>query len=444
MDQSPAHTGELVTGPGAGDFRLLFESVPDLYLVLTPGLTIVAVSNAYLRATMTAREAILHRQLFDVFPDNPDDPASTGVGNLRASIDRVCQQRVTDAMAVQKYDIRRPESEGGGFEERYWSPVNSPVLTPGGDVAYIIHRVEDITEFVRLERLQTEQHEAAQALRLRASQMEGEVFQRAQQLAEANRQLSTMNAELERRHSRMEQITGELMRANLELEAFSYSVTHDLRAPLRSIDGFSQALVEDLGPALPADARGHVERIRAAPRRMAQLIDDLLTLSKVARAEMKRAPVDLGDLAARAVAELRRQAPARDVVVTIAPDMIAAGDARLLLVVLENLLDNAWKFTGPRDQAHVEVGQVAGDGTTRTFYVRDNGVGFDPTYADKLFGAFQRLHAAAEYPGTGIGLATVRRIVHRHGGRVWAESTLHQGACFYFTLDDGTGRSGVK
>src|SRR5258706_7476896 len=173
--------------PSAPDFRVLFESAPGLYLVLTPDLHIAAVSNAYLAATMTRREDILGRGLFEVFPDNPDDPAATGVATLRASLERVLAQRVPDAVAVQKYDIRRPESEGGGFEERFWSPVNSPVFDDHGQIAYIIHRVEDVSEFVRLKHHELEQSKLAEQLRTDAGRMESEIYVRAQQIQDANR-----------------------------------------------------------------------------------------------------------------------------------------------------------------------------------------------------------------------------------------------------------------
>lgn len=178
------------------DFRTLFESAPGLYLVLTPSFMIVAVSDAYLKATMTKRDEILGRHLFDVFPDNPDDPTATGVTNLRASLERVLQHRAPDAMAVQKCDIRKPESEGGGFEERFWSPVNSPVVGADGQVAYIIHRVEDVTEFVRLKQAGSEQSRMAEALQARAAEMEEEIFRRVPQIQEANHQL---RAELDAR-----------------------------------------------------------------------------------------------------------------------------------------------------------------------------------------------------------------------------------------------------
>ena len=196
------------------DFRVLFESAPGLYLVLAPDLTIVAASEAYLRATMTKREAILGRGLFEVFPDNPDDPSATGVQNLRASLGRVLQHRASDAMAVQKYDIRRPESEGSGFEERYWSPVNSPVFGPGGEITYIIHRVEDVTEFARLKQSGVEQHRLTEALRTRTSQMESEIYQRAQEVQAANRKLEAANAALQAEIGERQQAEAELARFN--------------------------------------------------------------------------------------------------------------------------------------------------------------------------------------------------------------------------------------
>jgi signal transduction histidine kinase len=241
-----------------------------------------------------------------------------------------------------------------------------------------------------------------------------------------------LNTELEQRVS---QRTAELQAALEELEAFSYSVSHDLLAPLRSIAGFSQALVEDAGPVLSGETRTHLDRIRAATHRMGQLIDDLLRLSKVSRGEMTREPVNLGELAVRVANELDKRAGGHVPAVIIAPVLVAMGDPRLLRILLENLLDNAWKFTGRQPNAQVEIGSNDGPGGSTIFYVRDNGIGFDASYAAKLFTPFQRLHAASDFPGTGIGLATVRRIVHRHGGHVWAEGSPGRGACVSFTLE---------
>ena len=216
---------------------------------------------------------------------------------------------------------------------------------------------------------------------------------------------------------------------NHELESFSYSVSHDLRTPLRAIDGFSHALLEDAGDRLDDEGKRHLERVRAASGRMARLIDDLLGLSRVTRAQRRDEDVDLSAVAKASFDELRDANPGRTIEVTIAPGLVTRGDSRLLRIAFDNLLGNAVKFTAKRDVARIEVGTAKG-----AYFVRDNGVGFDEKYAGKLFGAFQRLHDATEFDGTGIGLATVQRVVRRHGGKVWATSELDHGATFWFTL----------
>jgi two-component system sensor histidine kinase/response regulator len=229
-----------------------------------------------------------------------------------------------------------------------------------------------------------------------------------------------------------------LAAANSELEAFSYSVSHDLRAPLRSISGFSQALVEDEAERL--DERGHdyLLRIQNATRRMSQLIDDLLSLARVSRGELQRTGARLGELA-RSCADVLQQTDANRKVDWIIPtDLRADADPRLLKIVLENLLGNAWKFTRKQPAARIEVGVQGGNGE-RVYFVRDNGAGFDMTHVGKLFAPFQRLHANADFEGTGVGLATVQRIIHRHGGRIWAEGIVGQGATFFFTLGENGG-----
>jgi signal transduction histidine kinase len=226
--------------------------------------------------------------------------------------------------------------------------------------------------------------------------------------------------------------------ANAELESFSYAVSHDLRAPLRAIDGFGQALVEDCEQRLDEAGRDYLGRIRAATQRMGCLIDDLLQLSRVMRTELRVDRVDLSAIARGIVRELRASDPARKVVVDVAPELVATGDEPLLRVALDNLLRNAWKFTSRRPVAHIEVGAVAG-ATTPTFFVRDDGAGFDPAYADKLFAPFQRLHSNSEFPGTGVGLATVQRVLARHRGKVRAEGAVGFGATFTFELPDREG-----
>jgi signal transduction histidine kinase len=249
-------------------------------------------------------------------------------------------------------------------------------------------------------------------------------------IQEQNQALEKARDELE---ERVIERTTQLEVANKELESFSYSVSHDLRAPLRSIDGFSQALFEDYGDKLDAQGRSDLQRVRAATQRMAQLIDDMLNLSRVSRGEMRREIVDLSSMVRNIAEELKAAEPDRKVDVAIADGIQAEGDVRLLRVLVENLLRNAWKFTGKKPAAKIEFGISQNNGKP-VYFVRDDGAGFDMAYAGKLFGAFQRLHAMTEFNGTGVGLATVQRIVDRHGGKVWAEGKVDQGATFYFTL----------
>lgn len=228
--------------------------------------------------------------------------------------------------------------------------------------------------------------------------------------------------------------TAELEEINRELEAFSYSVSHDLRAPLRSIDGFSQALLEEYEDQLDETGRDYLRRVRAAAQRMATLIDDLLSLSRITRSELSWQPVDLTQLARSIVEHLRTTAPQRQVEVIIQEGMSTKGDPRFLSIALENLLGNAWKFSSTRKEARIEMGVLEQDEKEQIFFVRDNGVGFKMDYAHKLFNPFQRLHSTQEFEGTGIGLALLKRVIHRHGGHVWAESKVDQGATFYFSL----------
>ncbi|TAJ10169.1 MAG: PAS domain S-box protein [Nitrospirae bacterium] len=675
--EKPAMAHAMTISP-APDFRALFESAPGLYLVLTPALIITAVSDAYLRATMTKREEILGRHIFEVFPDNPDDPTATGVANLRASLERVLQHRAPDAMAVQKYDIRKPESEGGGFEERFWSPVNSPVVGVDGAVAYIIHRVEDVTDFIRLKQSGNEQNRIAEALRTRAAEMEAEIFGRAQQIQEVNNRLraeldARKRAEEERdrfftlsldmlciaksdgyfkrvspaftqilgwsteemltrpfldlvhpddrpatireverqvvsgemvlrfenryRHKdgswrtlswksapqpdgtmyatarditernraeevlrkseekyrtlfdsidvgvctievlfdgnekpvdyrflevnpsfekltgihnacgrRMREIaplhedhwfdiygkialTGEparfenqaaqlhrwydvyafrvgeprdrhvaihfkditgqkrteeeirtrteqLAAANKELEAFSYSVSHDLRAPLRHIDGFSELLGKQAA-GLDEKGRRYLKTISESAKQMGCLIDDLLAFSRIGRTVLSETTVNLNRLVEDVRQSLRQDTAGRRIAWLIAPLPEVPGDPSMLRQVFANLVGNAVKYTRTREEARIEIGNRSGEPGAHddvVVFVRDNGVGFDPQYTHKLFGVFQRLHSAHEFEGTGIGLANVQRIIHRHGGRVWAEGAVGGGATFYFAL----------
>jgi light-regulated signal transduction histidine kinase (bacteriophytochrome) len=222
--------------------------------------------------------------------------------------------------------------------------------------------------------------------------------------------------------------------ANKELEAFSYSVSHDLRAPLRAIDGFSRALLEDHADQLDETGQNYLTRVCTASRHMAELIDDLLKLSRISRSEMRFESVNLSNLVGEIAANLQENEPNRVVKLTVEDEVNTRGDERLLRIALQNLLDNAWKFTSKQERTEIAFGQIQ-EGDKTEYFVRDNGAGFDMAYADKLFGVFQRLHNTNEFEGTGIGLVTVQRIIHRHGGVIRAEAEAGKGATFYFTLD---------
>ncbi|MBI1176324.1 response regulator [bacterium] len=247
----------------------------------------------------------------------------------------------------------------------------------------------------------------------------------------ARKELEKINRELD---ERVKQRTSQLDAANKELDSFCHAVSHDLRAPLRTISGFTELLTEKCQQHLDSEAKHFLGRIGEATNRMGELIDDLLGLSRVSREELQLNPTNLTALAERVIEHLREREPERKVDVQIAPDLKVQGDSRLLLIVLENLLGNAWKFSSKTPAPRIEAGVERDDAGNQVFFVKDNGAGFDMKYAEKLFTAFQRMHTQDDFPGTGVGLATVQRIIHRHGGDIWAESKAGEGATFRFTL----------
>lgn len=334
-----------------------------------------------------------------IFGMDPKDPINveTGLRPYQGESRTVIETAIQNAMSYgQPFDLKLEIVTAGG--ERKWVRAIAQAIKKDGEVVKVWGSVQDITEHIH-----------------------------------AEEKIRQLNANLE---LRILERTTELVSANKELEAFSYSVSHDLRSPLRSIDGFSQALLEDYAEQLDNQGKDYLKRVRAATQRMGELIDDMLKLSRVTRVEMQRKPVDLSTLASEVLAELQNDEPERRVDCCVEPGIVAQGDARLLRVALENLLGNAWKFTGKTANAKIEFGSKLSADGTRLFFVRDNGAGFDMTYADKLFGVFQRLHQGNEFPGTGVGLATVQRIVFRHGGQVHGAGVPGQGATFYFSLRD--------
>jgi len=420
------------------DFRALFEAAPGLYLVLTPDFDIVAVSEAYLNATMTKREDIIGKGLFEVFPDNPDDPAADGVRNLRASLERVLEYRHGDAMALQKYDIRRPEHEGGGFEERFWSPFNSPVVAADGKIAYIIHRVEDVTEFVKLKQRGSEQEKATEELRTHVEKMESEVYLRAQEVAVKNLALE---------------------KATRAKSDFLSSMSHELRTPLNAIIGFSDILKLELSGAMKAEQREFVGYIHDSGRHLLALVNDILDLSKIeaGKSQLEYETVDLERVLSDASAIVREMALTHRVrlesrLMTGSRQLRA--DPRRLKQILYNLLSNAVKFTpeGGRvtlvaeavDRMRASSSKPGFANGFRTILpesdcerflqisVSDTGVGIKTEDVGRLFTPFTQLDnpLAGRSPGTGLGLAMVRLLAEMQGGAVAVTSEPGSGTTF--------------
>src|SRR5882757_7145911 len=372
------------------DFQALFQSTPGLYLVLAPDFTIKAVTDAYLQATMTNREDILGRGVFEVFPDNPNDPSATGVRNLRTSLQRVLQDKTSDAMAVQKYDIRKPESEGGRFEERYWSPVNSPVLGPTGEVLYTIHRVEDVTKFIRLKHQELAQEKITEELRTHAGQMEVEIYQRAAEVQEANRRLEATNQELLRAKEEAE-------RGSRFKDQFLSTMSHELRTPLNAVLGFSDLLADESYGPLNDRQRRYVDHIHTGGKHLLELISDILDLSKIEAGRMELTNESL-----------RVEAIFGEV-----------------LSVMRPLADKKSQCLSKKSQPGLVVRAE----------VRDNGPGIPPAEQQRIFEAFYRLHELGKKTeGTGLGLAITHRLVELHGGELTLDSEVGKGSCFYFSL----------
>jgi signal transduction histidine kinase len=392
------------------DFRALFESAPGLYLVLKPDFTIVAASDAYLRATMTTRTGVLGRKIFEVFPDNPNDPQATGVANLRASLKRVLQKRVPNAMALQKYDIRRPEADGGEFEERFWSPLNSPVLDANGDVVYIIHRVEDVTEFVRLKQSGEQRDAQNETLRQRAEQMEAEVFLHARALDEAQAE----------------------SRAK---DDFLSVLGHELRNPLGAIAsalGVMNHIMRD-------DPRGARPREVIARQldHVRRIVDDLLDAGRVTtgKIRLQRQAISVSEAVQQVVGVLRDTGVLTDheLELRLEPGWVHA-DLTRLHQMLTNLLTNAIKYTPAHKRITIEV---VPDPETMSIIVRDEGIGIAPEAMPRIFEMFYQGEATLDRTsgGLGIGLALIRRLAELQGGEASVHSAgLGRGASFTIRL----------
>jgi PAS domain S-box-containing protein len=389
--------------PPAEAFRSLFESAPALFMVLDPELNIVGVSDEYLKATMTRRSDVLGHGLFEVFPDNPDDPNADGVRNLHASLQRVLKEKVRDTMAVQKYDIRRPESEGGGFEIRYWSPLNSPVFDENGNISYIIHRAEDVTEYYE-----------------RSEEMEREIVMRSQELQHTNDKLRTTNDALEV--------------AAAAKSDFLSRMSHELRTPMTAILGFGQLLqMQDLDP----ESKEWTGLMLKAADHLLQLLDDVLDISRLETGNLSMSvePVPVGTVVNEAFGLIRPLVERYGVTLneSIGETLhyYVLADRQRLRQVLINFLSNAAKYNRPGGTVSVSVDKV--DSKHIRVSVSDTGRGLSEESVKKLFRPFERLDAQQSgIEGIGLGLALSRNLVDRMGGEIGVESVPGEGSTFWF------------
>jgi signal transduction histidine kinase len=383
-------SGTVVRAATDVDFRAVFEQSAAPCLLLLPDaprFSVVSASDAYLAMAGSSSAACVGGSLLEVLSGTGVVADEAGLETLRAALAAAIERRCVTRVRIG--GAQPPESSASERSPEPWTVVSTPVYSAEGEVCHVLSRFE----------------------REDAASMAGSPID--QLLAERTRELAATSA---------------------ELEAFSYSVAHDLRAPLRAIDGFSQALMQDHAASLSVDASDYLEHIRAGAQRMSALLDDMLELSRIQLTPLRKTPLDVSQLAHRIIDGLRQSSPGRVVAVDIAPRLLVHADSHLTTVLLEKLLGNAWKFTSKNAQASIQLGREPSSDAT-TLFVADDGVGFDMTCAGRLFSPFQRLHKASDFDGTGMGLAIAHRIVARHGGRIWAQAEVGNGARFNWTVE---------
>lgn len=419
-------------GPAVPDFQRLFECGPNLSLVLTPEWTIVAVSDAMLRATRITREEVIGRYALDAYPANPADVHSRGPTLILESLQRVIETGRPDVLPFQRYDIARPACEGGGYEERYWSIVNAPIFDDQGRVAFVLERVEDVTDIVKdRQSLQERSAELAH----RATLLELDVAVRSAELRTANRdlhrantELNSIRADLERR---IEERTIDLQRRNNALEAIAYAASHDLQEPLRAVAGYCQLLLMDFKAQVPVEAVDYLEKAAAGAHRMSGMLKGILQFARMPH-DSPLDRVDANHAFMEALTSLQTAITESQATVLRGELPSVYSDRVLLAQLFQNLIGNSIKYRS--DRPPVVVVNAHNARGEWLFTVSDNGVGVPTESRERVFGMFQRLRGASHVPGTGIGLALCRQIVERHGGRIWIEGEDGEGTTVHFTL----------
>lgn len=420
------------------DYRAIVQSLPGLFVVMDAELRIVEVSNAYNRATMTRRDEMLGKTMFEVFPDNPGDPGADGAHNLHASLERVMKSAAADTMAVQKYDVRKQQQEGGEFEERYWSVINSPVLDDDGRIRYIIHKAEDVTEFIRLKQMGMEKNRFNGGLSEQATRMEAEIYERSREVAAASALLKTTNQALAEAKAAAEA-------ANVAKSSFLATMSHEIRTPMNGVLGMANLLRRT---RLDSRQQDYLEKIQASGEHLLAIINDILDFSKIEAGKIQLATDDflLGDLISDTWSLVEERAKAKGLeqrTVCSHAKLFLRGDKTRLEQALVNFLGNAVKFTEKGSLALAcRIEEETETGYLIRFEVTDTGIGMNHEQQQRVFNAFEQADSSTnrKYQGTGLGLAITKRIAQVMGGETGVTSSPGQGSTFWLTCRLGKGQ----
>lgn len=415
------------------DFQKVFLSAPSLFLIVSTDFTILALNDSYERATMKKREEMIGRNLFEVFPDNPDDKSADGVSNLSKSLHSVLKDKKTHTMAVQRYDVQRPD---GTFEVRYWSPINIPIFNSKNEIDYIVHRVEDVTEFITLKDEQSKNENITLGLQKKVNEMEVEIVKRSREIQKLNFELEQKVKErtetLLKREITLAEQNRKLKNQNKELEQFTYITSHDLQEPLRTLVSFTELLEKEFAGKLEGNGDIYIDFISQSSRRMQELVKGLLDYSRIGR-EKQLVEVDCNQIVKDVLSDMAITLAESKAKISVGNLPKLKGYSTELRQLFQNLISNAVKFRKKDVIPEVKIA-VQEEKENWLFSIQDNSIGIDEKDMHKLFVIFKRLNNRDEYEGTGIGLAHCKKIVELHGGTIWAESKLGEGSTFKFTI----------